>query len=137
MSMLRAGSSSVARSRRGATRSPGTASGSPLRRPRLLDEVVALVDRLPIDPIEAARLRDKAVGLANECGCELSGFALVAALVLSGIYLAASGNVGVAPVAALFVGTLAAGMLGKAIGIAVARLRLRLLGRSLQRQLLG
>jgi hypothetical protein len=88
-------------------------------------------------PGERERLRpylDRARAFSSECGCSLGGAFLTAALAGIVIYAVTGGFAGAAPLRAVLLTIaflFAAGITGKLIGIAVARVRLALLCREL------
>jgi hypothetical protein len=102
---------------------------------RKLDEVYAVIARMPYDQGEKARLRDEARRYHHACGCALSGLFLTVSILAcaTGLILADPFRWSLLAIGMVF--TFVAGLLGKAIGIGWGRTRLLLMHRSLVRQL--
>jgi hypothetical protein len=100
----------------------------------LANRIDALATRLPEADPRKAEFRRRIAALADECGCEMSGAFIAVALVLSAAYLLLVG-VGLGSAIGAIVFVLVAGVVGKAIGLGVARLRLLWLGRVLAARL--
>jgi len=102
---------------------------------RTLNQVYAVIARMPGDDVEKSRLRETARRYHHACGCALSGVFLTIAIFTSvGCLILADPfrwNLIAIGAACIF----GAGLLGKAIGIGWARTRLRLLHRSLVRRI--
>jgi hypothetical protein len=93
---------------------------------------------LRLHPEDQERLRpyvDRAKRYSNECGCSMGGAFLVAALVSVLAYDLRAGRLdGAGPVITILIQAmlvLVAGMLGKLVGVAVARIRLAVMYREL------
>lgn len=97
--------------------------------------VDALLARLPSDDPEKPALQARASGYSRACGCSTGALFLVASTILAAVYFAAGGELAVRTVLAGIGFVLAASLLGKIVGLATATLRLRLLGRSIDRRL--
>lgn len=104
---------------------------------KLASRVGALALRLPDADPEKSRIRAKAAALSGECGCQLSGLFLLGALIVSVAYFVLGNALTpTAVLAALGFVFVAAGA-GKAIGLAAAHVRLRLLHRTVLHRLLA
>jgi hypothetical protein len=101
----------------------------------LARRVDALARRLPDEDPRRAQARARIAALAGECGCTLGGVFLAVAAVLAVAYFAAGGRVAAGPVLLALGLVLAASLLGKLVGLGVARLRLLALRRSLSRRI--
>jgi hypothetical protein len=101
----------------------------------LADRVDGLAARLPDDDPRKGADRARIAALADECGCRMGGMFFFAAAAVGVAYLVAIGPF--SPwTAALAAGVaLAASLLGKLIGLGVARLRLLWLERLLTARL--
>ena len=93
-----------------------------------------LVTQLTLEPSERADVQTRMDRYNRECGCALGGVFTVAALLTVLVYIAvtAAFAIGVIGVGVAFV--LVSSLLGKALGLVVASLRLELLRRSLSRR---
>jgi hypothetical protein len=102
---------------------------------RKLDEIYAVIARMPGDEGEKSRLRERARRYHRACGCGLSGLFLIVAILAStiGLVLAEPFRWSLIPIC--LVGSVAAGVAGKAIGIGWAKARLSYLHRSLVRRI--
>jgi hypothetical protein len=96
----------------------------------LANRVDALAVQLPDADPRKAQLRKHIASLADECGCRMAGSFFVAAAALVIGYLVTTGMQAGAAVVGMGL-VVAASLVGKAIGLGVARLRLRLLERRL------
>jgi hypothetical protein len=97
----------------------------------LANRIDALAVRLPETDPRKAEFRRRIATLADECGCTMGGAFFVAAAALTLGYFVVKGGVdaGSALGGAVFV--FAAALMGKAIGLGMARVRLLWLGRVL------
>lgn len=102
---------------------------------RILDEVCAVIARLPADDQEKSQLRETARRYHRACGCALSGVFLIVAIVASAAWLIVADPFRWSLTAVCLVGIFCSGLLGKAIGIGWAKARLRLLHHSLVRRI--
>lgn len=102
---------------------------------RTLDQVYAVIARMPSDEDEKLRLREDARRYHRACGCALSGVFLTIAIFTSVGCLILADPFRWSLIAIGAVGIFGAGLLGKAIGIGWARTRLILLHRSLVRRI--
>jgi len=93
-----------------------------------------LVERLALDPAERRVVQARVARYSRECGCAFGGACMVAALAAAGILLALEPDFTFASVAACIGGVLAAGIVGKALGLLGASLRLAALQASLERR---
>ncbi len=102
---------------------------------RAVRTVDRLLAQLPTDDPEKSSLQARAVEYGRDCGCSLGGLFLTAAVVIAALYVVAWGGLdlrtGLAGVAFVFV----AASVGKLAGLLLAAVRLRLLGRSIERRL--
>lgn len=99
---------------------------------RRVDELATTLP--PGDP-RRAESRARIATLAGECGCTLGGVFLAVAFLLAVAYFGAGGRLAPGPVLLALGLVLAATLLGKLVGLGVARLRLLALRRSLLRRL--
>lgn len=101
----------------------------------LARNVDALTARLPNGDPRKAELRSRIAILSGECGCRMAGAFLVGATALTVAYFVAvrRPSPGSALLAVGFV--LAMSLLGKLVGLSVARIRLLALRRSVLRRL--
>lgn len=97
--------------------------------------VDGLLARLPSDDPERPALEARASGYARACGCSTGALFLVASTIVAAVYFAAGGELAFQTVLASIGFVVAASLLGKLVGLAAATLRLRLLGRSIDRRL--
>jgi hypothetical protein len=100
-----------------------------------LGEVYKAIERLSGDDGEKARLRDRARRYRNACGCALSGLFLIVSIAACGAGLVLADPFRWSLVAIGIAFVFCASLLGKAVGIGWARVRLLLLHRSLTRRL--
>jgi hypothetical protein len=98
---------------------------------RTLDEVYAVIARMPNDAGEKSRLRDIARRYDRACGCGTSGAFLTIAILACAACLMLADPFRWSLIAVGAACIFGAGLLGKAIGIGWAKMRLRLLHRSL------
>jgi hypothetical protein len=94
-----------------------------------------LVGRLALEPAEQRDVRARMARYNRECGCALGGASMVVALLAAVAYLIATETFGVGVAFAAVAFVFACSLLGKAVGLLVASLRLELLRRSLCRRL--
>jgi hypothetical protein len=99
----------------------------------MLTEVASLIARRPMSPEDRAHRLDVATRLSHACGCETSGAFGSVALVAALIWVVQPGNADLAHLGLAAVAVLVAGLAGKALGIGLARVRLWLVLRELQR----
>ncbi|MGH6941806.1 hypothetical protein [Hypericibacter sp.] len=102
---------------------------------RTLDDVYAVIARMPGDDGEKSRLRETARRYHRACGCALSGVFLIVAILACVACLILAEPFRLSLIALGLAGIFGAGLLGKAIGIGWARVRLALMHRSLVRRL--
>ena len=90
----------------------------------LANRVDALAIQLPEGDPRKAEFRRLIAALADECGCTMGGIFLVAATVVAIGWFAVNGGfaIGSAVIAAILV--FAASLVGKALGLGMARVRL-------------
>jgi Mg/Co/Ni transporter MgtE len=93
-----------------------------------------LVRRLALESSERVDVRARMARYNRDCGCALGGVTMVAALLMVIAYIAmtATLSLGVLGVGIAFI--VVCSMLGKALGLVVASVRLELLRRSLSRR---
>jgi hypothetical protein len=101
----------------------------------LARRVDALATRLPSADPRRAQLRARIAMLGDECGCKMAGVFLVCAAVLTVAYLLAAQRLNLASSLLALGFVFAMTMLGKLVGLSMARVRLLLLRRSVFRQL--
>jgi hypothetical protein len=101
---------------------------------RRLNEIHAAIARMPGDDGEKSRLRERARRYHHACGCTLAGAFLTLAILASLIGLALADPFRWSLIPVCLAGSVAAGLLGKAVGIGWAKARLALLNRSLVRR---
>ncbi len=94
-----------------------------------LAEVEALLRRLPDGDSYKATAQKRAAALDQECGCPTGGAFLIAAAVLAAGYLLLNQQVTIGTLLAAVGFAFAAAFAGKLIGMAVARIRMRVLHR--------
>jgi hypothetical protein len=97
--------------------------------------VQQLLAQLPAGSPKRTALQARAMRYADECGCKLGAIFLTVALVTVPPALVLREGVGIEKAALAVVAVLAAALLGKAVGVAAAWVRLSLLRRSLARDL--
>lgn len=102
---------------------------------RTLDEVYAVIARMPGDAGEKSRLREIARRYHRACGCGLGGVFLTVAILACSACLILADPFRWSLIAVGAACIFGAGLLGKAIGVGWARARLRLLHRSLVRRI--
>ena len=98
---------------------------------RTLDEVYAAIARMPNDDGEKSRLREIARRYDRACGCGTGGALLTVAILACAACLILADPFRWSLIAVSVVCIFGAGLLGKAIGIGWAKVRLRLLHHSL------
>jgi len=94
-----------------------------------------LVVQLELESAERRELQTRVGRLSRECGCAFGGVALAAALVGTVVYVGVSGDRGPRTLALGAGSVVAAALVGKVAGLALASLRLELLRRRLARRL--
>ena len=101
----------------------------------LARHVDGLAAQLPnVDP-RKAELRSRIAILSDECGCRMSGVFLLGAAGLAVAYLLAVRELSPGSALLAFAFVFAMGLLGKLVGLSVARLRLLAVRRSVLRRL--
>ena len=96
-----------------------------------------LVKKLDLEPSERVDVQGRVARYNRDCGCAVGGVFMVAALlaVIAYLaYLAVDASFAIAVVGAGIAFVFLCSLLGKAVGLAVASLRLELLRRSLSRR---
>src|SRR4051794_20622583 len=102
---------------------------------RSLDQVYALIARMPGEENEKLSLRDSARRYQRACGCALSGVFLIIAILAAAVFFILADPFRWSLIVLGLAGVFGAGLMGKAIGIGWARTRLWLLHRSLVRRI--
>jgi hypothetical protein len=96
-------------------------------------EIAILLGFGSTDVHTRTHLIDTATRLSHACGCETSGAFGAVALVATGIWLLQPGNASLSGVGLAIAAVLSAGIVGKALGLGIARARLRVVQRALKR----
>jgi hypothetical protein len=102
---------------------------------RAAQTVDRLLAELPPDDPERKALEARAVEYGRACGCSEGALFLAVAVVVTAVYVVVWGAVDLQTGIASLVFVFAAALVGKLAGLLLARLRLRLLGRSIARRL--
>jgi hypothetical protein len=101
----------------------------------LAGSVDALAARLPDADPSKAELRTRIATLAQECGCTMGAVFFAGASVVAVAYFLATGQLGIGPGLLAIGFVFAASLLGKLVGLSVARIRLLALRGSLTTRL--
>jgi hypothetical protein len=104
----------------------------PTRKPD--DARVPAAQRPERDP-GIAELRSRVASLASDCGCSMGGIFLAAALTGAAIYFLIAGGLGLSSGLLALAFVFAASVIGKLVGLAVARIRMLRLRRMLAARL--
>jgi hypothetical protein len=103
----------------------------------LADRVDALAIRLPEGDPRKADFRRLIAALADECGCTMGGIFLVAATILAIAYFIIAGGLTIGSALLAIAVVFVASLVGKAIGLGLARIRLLRLRRVLSARLVS
>jgi hypothetical protein len=103
-----------------------------LRRTALVDGLLA---RLPADDPDRAALQARTAAYGQECGCTMGAMFLAGSFPLALAYFVLTGGLSVGRSIAGILFLLVAALSGKAVGLALAKLRLALLCQSILRKL--
>jgi hypothetical protein len=95
----------------------------------------ALALQLPDSDPRKAHDRAAISALAQECGCSMGGAWFTVATVIAIAIVLATGTVDVRLLLLLLVGVVGAGLLGKLVGLGIARARLVWLGHTIRSRL--
>jgi hypothetical protein len=109
--------------------------GVPGRTRGLAERVDALAVRLPDDDPQKGELRKLVASRAGECGCSMGGAFLLGASVIAGVYFAVGGGLNPSSALKALGGVFCVSLIGKAVGIGIARVRLLSLRRTLATKL--
>ena len=90
----------------------------------LANRVDALAIQLPEDDPRKAEVRRLIAALADECGCTMGGIFLVAATVVAIGWFVVNGGLGIGSAVIAGILVFAASLVGKAIGLGIARIRM-------------
>ena len=90
----------------------------------LANRVDALAIQLPEGDPRKAEFRRLIAALADECGCTMGGIFLVAATVVAIGWFVVNGGFGIGSAAIAGILVFAASLVGKAIGLGIARIRM-------------
>ena len=101
------------------------------RTARTIDGLIA---QLPPDDPEKEAMQARAARYGRACGCSAGALFLVISALLVVVYFAAGGDFGVLSALAGIGFVVVATIAGKLLGLSLATLRLRLLGRSIDRR---
>ena len=93
-----------------------------------------LVRELALEPSERASVQARMARYNRECGCSLGGVSMVAAFLTVFVYIAVTADLSIGVVGAGIAFVVASSLLGKALGLIVASVRLELLLHSLSRR---
>ncbi|MFY9928691.1 MAG: hypothetical protein WAK82_11865 [Streptosporangiaceae bacterium] len=93
-----------------------------------------LVTQLALEPAERADVQTRMARYNRDCGCAMGGAFMVAALLTSAIYIVVTARFAIGVIGAGIGFVVVCSMLGKALGLVVASVRLGLLRRSLARR---
>lgn len=96
--------------------------------------IEGLVRELALDPSERASVQTRMARYNRECGCSLGGVSMVAALLTVLVYIAVTADFSIGVVGSGIAFVVASSLLGKALGLVVASVRLELLLHSLSRR---
>ena len=99
----------------------------------MLDGVAEAFGHRALTAAERAHRLDVATRLSHACGCETSGAFAAVALAASAFWLLQPGDLSLPGLGLAAAAVLVAGLIGKALGLGIARLRLRLVLRTLER----
>jgi len=94
----------------------------------------ALVRELGLEPAERVEVQARMARHNRDCGCALGGATMTASVVAAVAYLAVTATFGIEALAAAAGVVFASALLGKALGLVAASVRLELLRRSLSRR---
>jgi hypothetical protein len=93
-----------------------------------------LVTQLALEPAERSDVHTRMARHNRDCGCAMGGMFLVAALIMAVVYIAVTARFAIGVIGAGIAFVMVSSLLGKAIGLVVASVRLGLLRRSLSRR---
>ena len=109
-----------------------------MSRRRFMARTSVAIDRLAtelgLEPSERVEMQARMTRLNRDCGCALGGATMAAALLAAVAFMVATTSFDVATIAAAVAVVFVSSLLGKAVGLAAASLRLELLRRSLARR---
>jgi hypothetical protein len=93
-----------------------------------------LVGQLALESSERSDVQARMARYNRECGCSLGGLFMVAALLAAFAYIVVSADFSIGAAGAGIAFVIVSSLLGKALGLAVASVRLEMLRRSLSRR---
>jgi hypothetical protein len=93
-----------------------------------------LANRLALEPSERAGVQTRMTRYNRDCGCAMGGAFMVAALLTSAVCIVVTARFAIGVIGAGIGFVVVCSMLGKALGLVVASIRLGLLRRSLVRR---
>jgi len=97
-------------------------------------EIDQLVGQLALESSERSDVKARMARYNRECGCSLGGLFMVAALLAAPVYIVVTADFSIGAAGAAIGFVLVSSLLGKALGLAVASVRLEMLQRSLSRR---
>jgi len=93
-----------------------------------------LVTQLALEPAERADVQTRMARYNRDCGCAMGGAFTVAALLTAAVYIVVTARFAIGVIGAGIGFVVVCSLLGKALGLVVASVRLGLLRRSLARR---
>jgi hypothetical protein len=101
---------------------------------RTSTEIDQLVGQLALESSERLDVKARMARYNRECGCSLGGLFMVAALLAAPAYIVVTADFSIGAAGAAIAFVFVSSLLGKALGLAVASVRLEMLRRSLSRR---
>ena len=109
-----------------------------MSRRRFMAQTSAAIDQLAgqlaLESSERSDVQARMARYNRECGCSLGGLFMIAALLTAIVYIAVTADISIAVAGAGIAFVVVSSLLGKALGLVVASVRLEMLRRSLSRR---